>query len=203
MVQEGIMAEPRTDELAAEGELIRLAQQDRTAFGALYDRYVEAVYRFAYHRTCEHAAAQDVTAETFRRALEALPRYQWQGKPFGAWLLRIAQNVARERRRSQQQLPTNAITPDLDEPPDTDTAALDGVIAHEERAALWQLVGALSVDYQRILVWRYAREWDYPTIAAQLGRTPAAAKQLAYRALQALRKQVIASGMWREREQTI
>lgn len=186
--------------LAEEAELVRLAQVDRAAFGALYDRYVDALYRFAWQRTGEHGAAQDVVAETFRRALEGLPRYRWQGRPFGAWLVRIAVNVLRERRRHDAaDLP--APLPDDADPPDDAPAALDGIIEQEERSELWRLVGTLSLDHQRVLTWRYAHNLDYDTIARTLGKTPAAAKQLAYRALNALRVAARASGMWAEREQ--
>ena len=202
-MQDSIESDALADALAAEAEQVRCAQQDRAAFGVLYDRYIDAVYRFAYQHTGEHAAAQDVTAETFRRALEGLARYEWQGKPFGAWLLRIAHFVLLERARTQQHLPDGYDALAEDVHADDTPAVVDDLIAREERAILWELVSTLPVAQQRILVWRYAREWDYATIAAQLGRTPAAAKQLAYRALQAVRKQVIASGMWSEREHSI
>ncbi len=190
---------PVTTCAADEAELVRQAQADRAAFGALYDRAIEAVYRCALRQTGDHAAAQDVTAEAFRRALEALPRYRWQGTPFAAWVVRIAVNVVRERRR-QHDAQDLAALPEGREPADDAPAALDGLIAQEERAALWQIVATLPLDYQRVLVLRYARDCDYAAIAQQMGKTPAAAKQIAYRALKALRAAATASGEWRERE---
>lgn len=55
-----------------EEELIKQAKSDPEAFGILYDRHVDALYRYAYSRVHHHTHAEDVTAEVFRRALEGL-----------------------------------------------------------------------------------------------------------------------------------
>jgi len=194
------MVDYEDDPLAEEAALVQHAQHDRAAFGDLYDRYVAAIYRYAHRHTSDHHAAQDVTAETFRRALEALPRFHWQGRPFGAWLTRIAANVLRERRRSHPLVEESAVLPEDGTPVDDTPPALEAIIAGEERAVLWQLVAGMSLDHQRVLVLRYARNLDYVEIGTMLGKTPAASKQLAYRALKALRTAALASDMWRERE---
>src|SRR3990172_5386523 len=76
-------------ELAAERRLIEASQRDRNRFGQLYERYFDRVYAFAITRTRDRTAAEDVTAETFRRALQNLCHFQWTGVPFSAWLLRF------------------------------------------------------------------------------------------------------------------
>src|SRR3990172_11710747 len=68
-------------ELAAERLLIEASQRDRTRFGQLYERYFHRVYAFAITRTRDRSAAEDVTAETFRRALQNLSHFQWRGGP--------------------------------------------------------------------------------------------------------------------------
>ncbi len=83
-----------------EGALIAAAQNDPSAFGPLYERYVNQIYRYAYRRVGNHAEAEDVTSQTFQQALAALPGYEWRGVPFGAWLYRIAGNVIIRRGRS-------------------------------------------------------------------------------------------------------
>lgn len=89
---------------ADEPELIRRAQQDRRAFGVLYDRYVQRIYAFACHRLGDSALAQDLTATTFEKALLGLGRFRWQGVSFGAWLYRIARNeIAQHFRQAHHQ----------------------------------------------------------------------------------------------------
>src|SRR3990170_3613503 len=80
-------------DLAAERRLIEASQRDRNSFGQLYERYFHRVYAFAITRTRDRAAAEDVTAETFRRALQNLSHFQWRRGPFSPWLLRIAANA--------------------------------------------------------------------------------------------------------------
>ena len=74
-----------------DGKLIaHAAKGDREAFGTLYERYVFRVFRHVYYLTSDTHAAEDLTAQTFLNALEAIPRYEMRGVPFLAWLLRIA-----------------------------------------------------------------------------------------------------------------
>src|SRR5439155_11660734 len=69
------------------------AAGDRTAFGRLYERHALRVLRHAYFLTGDAALAEDVTAQVFLKALEAIPRYETRGVPFVAWLLRITGNI--------------------------------------------------------------------------------------------------------------
>ena len=74
--------------------LVDLARAgDAEAFGQLYDHYSPAVYRFIYYRVSSQALAEDLTSETFFRALRSMASFQWQGKDFGAWLTTIARNL--------------------------------------------------------------------------------------------------------------
>src|SRR5215213_6351923 len=74
--------------------LVELAREgDAEAFGQLYDHYQGSVYRFLYYRTRSTSLAEDLTSETFLRALRGMNGFRWQGKDFGAWLMRIARNL--------------------------------------------------------------------------------------------------------------
>ena len=88
------------EELRREAKLVSQARDDPDAFAALYDMYVGRVYHYAYRRLGTHADAEDLTSQTFQRALEALPRYESRGLPFGAWLFRIAHNLLVDHFRS-------------------------------------------------------------------------------------------------------
>src|SRR5579862_9633912 len=87
--------------LKAERGLVERARHDPAAFAELYERYVDAIYTFAYHRLRDTTHAEDVAAETFQRALEHIGRFEWRGVPFSAWLYRIASNVIAARYRRQ------------------------------------------------------------------------------------------------------
>src|SRR5216117_4223869 len=83
---------------------LRAGKGDAAAFGALYDRYVEAVYRYVYYRVRNDADAEDLVSDVFMRALRAIPRYEPR-VAFLAWLYRIARNAVIDRaRRSRIQI---------------------------------------------------------------------------------------------------
>jgi RNA polymerase sigma-70 factor (ECF subfamily) len=81
-------------ELEAERRLIEASQREPRHFVKLYEHYFDRVYAFALTRTGDRPAAEDVTAETFKRAFENLRQFQWWGVPFSAWLFRVAANAA-------------------------------------------------------------------------------------------------------------
>jgi hypothetical protein len=74
--------------------LVHQAQEgDAEAFGRLYDHYVTMVHRYVYHRLGDRATAEDVTSETFVRALRRIDSLSFQGRDVGAWLVTIARNI--------------------------------------------------------------------------------------------------------------
>ncbi|MGD9890098.1 MAG: RNA polymerase sigma factor [Dehalococcoidia bacterium] len=171
-----------TAELAAEQRLIEAAQRDSRRFAELYDCYFDRVYAFALTRTLSRRDAEDVTAETFARVLRTLPRFEWRGVPFTAWLLPIAAHVAVDHyRRRRHETP-------LDELAEEPVAAWSTEIAAvEERADLFALVERLPADQRQVIVARFGQERSSQDIARALGRSEGAVKQLQYRALKTLR----------------
>ena len=128
--------------------LVELARGgDSEAFGQLYDHYHASVYRFLYYRVGSVPLAEDLTAETFFRALRSMSSFRWQGKDFGAWLMTIARNLAMDhfkagRTRLEQTTedmgtldtttegPENAVLPLL-----TNEALLEALSQLPDRAA--------------------------------------------------------------------
>src|ERR1700682_4351813 len=74
----------------AEIGICEQAKDDPTAFGVLYDRYVERIYRYFYSRVHDRCLAEDITEEVFLRALTRIANYRDTGACFSAWLYRIA-----------------------------------------------------------------------------------------------------------------
>jgi RNA polymerase sigma-70 factor (ECF subfamily) len=174
------------EELVAERRLIEASQKDSRRFAELYERYFNRVYAFALTRTGNRAAAEDVTAETFRRALQNLTKFEWRDVPFSAWLFRIAANAAADlSRRAPRQTSLNDLP---DEQPQPWEARF---IEVEERAQLFTLLKRLRKDQQKVIIMRFVQERSSREIAQAIGRSEAAVKALQFRALQNLR-------MWAE-----
>lgn len=163
--------------------LIESARHDPDAFARLYDRTVGEVYRFALSLTRDHTRAEDVTAETYRRALSGLGAYEHRGRPFAAWLFTIARNLVRDgARRSGRE------TALLDHDRPSDNWPGEAVALSEERAALHRAVAALPAAQRRVVVLRYGHGWSYREVGERMGKSEAAVKQLSYRAVLRLRE---------------
>ena len=170
-----------------EAELIAAAQNDPSAFGPLYERYVNRIYRYAFRRVGNHAEAEDVTSQTFQQALAALPNYEWRGVPFGAWLYRIAGNVIIRRGRSaNREIVVEDVTtlaPELANNED-DPAS---IVALRQDDDLAQALRQLSLDQQRAIVLRFSHGMKSREIGEVMGRSEGAVKQLLHRAILSLR----------------
>jgi RNA polymerase sigma-70 factor (ECF subfamily) len=177
-----------------ERRLIEAAQQDRACFGDVYERYFELVYGYVARRVRDRPATEDITSEVFRKALANIHRFKWTGAPFGAWLLRIASNVIADRTKRQAKDGVR-----LDEPSSTvggltqsssrQTQQTD-LEESERRSWVIRKVDELPDDQRRVVRMRFAEEKSINEIAAELGRSEGAIKQLQFRALQNLRQKL-------------
>jgi len=160
---------------------VEAARQDPARFAELYEDNFERVYAYVARRVGNREEAQDVTADVFHQALAGLPRFEWRGLPFVAWLLGIAANLLSDRwqRAATRQ---EAVNDDLDQ------IGLEDDI--EQRAILYQLVDTLSDDQRRVIIRRFVAQKSLREIATELGRSEGAVKQLQLRALQNLRERI-------------
>lgn len=173
--------------LEIDRQLVEAAQRDRSAFAALYDRYFQAVYSYAYRRSGNHAEAEDVTAQTFVQAYEHVATFEWRGIPFSAWLFRIASNlIARRGARAATLTPLDDTFDLASDEPDPDL----NLIRSERAAVLHKAIATLPRDQQRALVLKFARDMKNKEIAEAMGKTEGSVKQLLHRAITSLRARV-------------
>jgi RNA polymerase sigma-70 factor, ECF subfamily len=168
----------------AEAELVAAAQSDPSRFHDLYSAHVGFIHALAWTRVRDRAAAEDVTADTFRRALGALPRYEPRGIPFRAWLCRICINVINDELTRRQRTMRLAMNAPGDSPTDP---ASDDIAEAETRAMVHALIEQLPPDHRAVIMLRFADDLSVADVAARLGRSPDAVKQLQRRALAGLR----------------
>ena len=171
---------------SAERALIEAAQRDRGRFADLYEANFERVYAYVIRRVRDRDEAQDITSDVFHLALKSLPRFEWRGVPFAAWLYRIAANEIADRsksvaRRLAQERVLSFQESDVGL---EDAASIDDA---ERRGRLFELVERLPRDQSRVIVMRFAEDRSIREIATALGRSEGSVKQLQFRAMQNLR----------------
>ena len=167
--------------------LVERAKSDPHAFGELYDRHVQQIYRFVYSRLREQGAAEDVTSEVFVRAMRSLPRYQDTGRPFTAWLYQIAANLVNDRYRSARP------TSDIDEAYGL-SAPLPEMHELAARRDLIRRIGTvidtLPPAQRTAMVLKFQEDMKIEDIAAALGKSEGAVKLLIHRGVTRVRAEV-------------
>jgi len=164
------------------------AKGDREAYGALYERYVFRVFRHVYYLTSDLHTAEDLTAQTFLKALEAIPRYEMRGVPFLAWLLRIAYNLTVNHKKVRDN--GTAPLPEAVEVQGTLYSPEASCEAKADGERIWQGVRTLRGDQRQVIVMRFVDGLSYPDIAKVLDKSIGAVRVIQYRALSALRRRL-------------
>lgn len=166
---------------------VERAKHDPVAFGHLYDRYAGQIYRFVRARVHEDSLAEDLTEEVFINALRHIKGYRDQGRPFSCWLYRIAANAIATHYRNQRsavslenELILPAVTPD----------PIDQVVRRDEVRAVWRAVDRLPPQQRAAMILKFSDDLTMDDVGGLLGKSPAAAKLLIYRAVQRLRKEL-------------
>jgi RNA polymerase sigma-70 factor, ECF subfamily len=168
--------------------LVELARGgDADAFGLLYDHYQSSVYRFLYYRTRSQALAEDLTSETFFRALRNMTSFRWQGKDFGAWLMTIARNLATDHFKAGRTR-LELTTEDMGAHDDATEGPEEAVLAGLTNELLLQALTELPNEQRDCLVMRFLQSMSIAETAAALGRTEGAVKQLQLRGVRNLAK---------------
>ena len=168
--------------------LVELARGgDTEAFGMLYDHYHPQVYRFLYYRVGSQALAEDLTSDTFFRALRSMSSFRWQGKDFGAWLMTIARNLTTDHYKSGRNR-LEMTTEDMS-PHDSATEGPESaVLASLTNEALMEALRQLPAEQQECLVMRFLQGMSIAETAQVMGRSDGAIKQLQLRAVRNLAK---------------
>lgn len=157
---------------------------DREAFGGIYDVYAERIFRFHFSRTSNRELAEDLTSETFRKALEHFADFKEGRGSFTAWLYRIARNTLIDHWRTAK-----ADSP-LEEAFEIG-ASIDMAGATDAKEQLGKVkayLAKLSEDERQVVLLRVWDELSYAEIAEAMGRTEGSAKMLFSRTVQKMRR---------------
>lgn len=176
-------ADPLLPETGDEADWIRAAQAgDRTAFARLVDRYWDRLYRWLYRLTRDRHAAEDLTQETFLKALAAVRSFR-PGSNFRAWVFRIGHNnfvnLKRADRRIKVPLPDETARPEIG-------GAESTAENRESLEIVGKAVAALPPDFRAALLLRVEEGLSFRDVAKVLGTTEETARWRVFKARQKL-----------------
>ncbi len=183
--------------LEDERRLIERARTFPLAFGELFDRYYDDVYRYLLHRTANVELARDLASDTFHIALKKLWMFRWRQAPFSAWLFRIATNEANAYYRKHKNYKSARIEDFADHLTDDSSAADRDLLRSESELKqkndflkLHESITFLKPKYQAVITLRFFEDKSLGEIAEILGKPEGTVKSLIHRALDQLRERM-------------
>jgi RNA polymerase sigma-70 factor (ECF subfamily) len=175
------------DDAAVERLVAEARDGDAWAFGLLFDHYHLAVYRYIASRVQRPADAEDLTQLVFVKALEALPRYESRGIPFGGWLFRLARNTVIDHVRTRHD------HADLDAAvghAGPDAGPDDMTVARQELDEVAVALSSLTDEQRDVIVLRFFAGLSAREAAAVMGKQEGTVRGLQFRAIATLRRQL-------------
>lgn len=183
---------PAPDNAGVDAEVIDLVTRaqagDAAAFGEIYDRYVGLIYRYIYYRVGSQTLAEDLTSETFLRALRRFGSFTWQGRDVGAWFVTIARNLVTDHFKSSRyrlEVATSDMIATAGDEPGTSTPESE-VLSHLTNETLLTAVRQLNSEQQECIVLRFLQGLSVSETALAMGKNDGAIKALQYRAVRSL-----------------
>jgi RNA polymerase sigma-70 factor (ECF subfamily) len=184
-------------DLNEEKELVRQAQKAPDAFAKLYDQYYPKIFGYALRRTANLEVAQDVTSETFFKALKKLWQFQWRNISFSSWLHKIATNEVNQYFRKAEYRMSVSLEElheqgfELISPHDPESElmkAQEELKQHQDFLEIQEKIVRLPAKYQEVIALRFFEKKHINEIAEILGKKEGTIKSLLHRAVEKLRE---------------
>jgi RNA polymerase sigma-70 factor, ECF subfamily len=175
------------DETAIERLVQEARDGDAWAFGLLFDHYHLPVYRYIASRVHRPSDAEDLTQLVFVKALEALPRYESRGIPFGGWLFRLARNTVIDHVRTRHDhvdLDSAIGQAGRDAGPDEIT------VARQELDDVAEALAALTDEQREAIALRFFAGLSAREAAEVMGKQEGTIRGLQFRAIAAMRRKL-------------
>jgi len=169
--------------------VLKAVERDQEAFAQLYDRHVVRIYRHIYYMVSDSSTAEDLTAQTFLKAWEAIDRYKERGAPIVAWLLRISHNLTvsfLRSKRDHSELDETFLDQKMTRNPE------EALEQASDEKSMREAVLKLRDEQRQVIMLRFVEEMDYREVADIIGKSVPAVRVIQHRALGNLRKIMMA-----------
>ncbi|WP_245585540.1 sigma-70 family RNA polymerase sigma factor [Pseudonocardia asaccharolytica] len=158
---------------------------DISAFSELFDRYHEVVYRYVLFRTGDRTLAEDITQETFVRALRRISSVSYQGRDIGAWFVTIARNLIFDHVKSSRYRLESTTAEIVDYAPSINGPEQQ-VLTNATNDELLRCIAKLNPDQQECIQLRFLQGLSVAETAQLMNRNEGAVKALQHRAVRRL-----------------
>jgi RNA polymerase sigma-70 factor (ECF subfamily) len=175
------------DDAAIERLVAEARNGDTWAFGMIFDHYHDPIYRFIASRIHRPTDAEDLTQHVFVKALEALPRYEARGIPFGGWLFRLARNAVIDHVRTRHE---HAELDAVVEWAHGDSGPDEIAVVRQELDAVGAALATLTDEQREAIELRFFAGLSAREAAEAMGRQEGTIRGLQFRAIAALRREL-------------
>ena len=175
------IAAPEGDTAISIGLVQRAQAGDAEAFGELYDKYVDQVYRYVLYRVASAQVAEDLTSETFLRALRRISTFTWQGRDVGAWFVTIARNLIADHYKSGRyrlEMTSDDVSTVSGSQPVISPGPENEVMDRMQNKVLLEAVKQLNSEQQECIVLRFLQGLSVTETAQIMGKNDGAIKAL-------------------------
>jgi len=176
-----------TDDAAIERLVTEARNGDSWAFGMIFDHYHDSIYRFIASRVQRPSDAEDLTQLVFVKALEALPRYESRGVPFGGWLFRLARNAVIDHVRTRHE---HAELDALIESANGDAGPDEIAVVRQELDAVGAALAGLTDEQKEAISLRFFAGLSAREAAEAMGKQEGTVRGLQFRAIASMRRQL-------------
>ena len=159
--------------------------RDEDWFVRVYDETFDTVYHLARTLVRDHEGAQDIVAETYLRVWQARDTLCGQ-RTLLAWVMAITHNCAMDNLRARRPSVSLDLFDSIGDPGGAESPGPR--ITESDAEAIRRAITKLSQEQQQVIFLRFYQELPHEAVAAKLGKSPIAIRQIQFRALVRLRK---------------
>lgn len=176
-------------DIQTERKLVKKAKESLKAFDELYDYYLPRIYSYILNRTGSKEIAEDLTSQTFIKAMSKLSGFNYKGYTFGAWLYKIAHNNVIDYYRKNKELSLDM------EKMETKGDGTSHEKDLEKQMIILEALKELPQQYQEVLTLKFFQELSIEELATVLNCSKNSATVKAHRGLKALEKVLRGKGI--------
>jgi RNA polymerase sigma-70 factor, ECF subfamily len=161
---------------------IQSGQQEH--FITLYDTYVDKIYRFLFYRINHRETAEDLTSQTFLKALNNIESFDGSKGTFQAWLYRISYNLLVDHYRKTKPILDLVYAEHAPSADNTEQLVED----YFNQQQVKELLKQLPEQTQELIILRIWEDLPYSEIAKILNKSENSLKMQFSRAIAMLRE---------------